>query len=84
MAKLRKKKLIKKKNLFLKKKVCKFCIDKIDVVDYKDANKLRRYLTERGKIIPRRISGNCTYHQRKMAKAIKRARTANILPFVAE
>lgn len=68
----------------LKKKVCVFCIDKVDSIDYKDTAKLRRYITERGKIVPRRISGNCAKHQRQLTEAIKRARQIALLPFVAE
>lgn len=57
-----------------KTKPCGFCIEKVDEVDFKDVSKLRRYLTERGKIIPRRITGNCAFHQRKVANAVKKAR----------
>ena len=67
-----------------KKKVCVFCVDKVEHIDYKDTAKLRRYITERGKIVPRRISGNCAKHQRQMTTAIKRARQIALLPFVAE
>ncbi len=67
-----------------KKKVCMFCVDKIDHIDYKDTAKLRRYVSERGKIIPRRISGNCAKHQRQLTTAVKRARVIALLPFVAE
>lgn len=67
-----------------KKKVCMFCVDKVDGIDYKDTAKLRRYVSERGKIVPRRISGNCAKHQRQLTLAIKRARTVALLPFVAE
>ena len=67
-----------------KKKVCMFCADKVDHIDYKDTAKLRRYVSERGKIVPRRISGNCAKHQRQLTIAIKRARTIALLPFVAE
>lgn len=67
-----------------KKKVCLFCVDKVDYIDYKDTAKLRRYVTERGKIVPRRISGNCAKHQRQLTTAIKRARIIALLPFVAE
>ena len=56
-----------------RKKVCSFCVDKVDHIDYKDAGKLRRFITERGKILPRRISGNCAKHQRQVTLAIKRA-----------
>ena len=64
-----------------KKKNCSLCIDKVTEIDYKDAAKLRRYLTEAGKIIPRRITGNCAAHQRMIVKAIKRAREASIIPY---
>jgi small subunit ribosomal protein S18 len=67
-----------------KKKVCSFCVDKIEAIDYKDVPKLRRYTTERGKILPRRISGNCAKHQRQLTLAIKRARNIALLPFTAE
>ena len=67
-----------------RKKVCNFCVDKMDYIDYKDTAKLRRYVTERGKIVPRRISGNCAKHQRQLTTAIKRARQIALLPFVAE
>lgn len=67
-----------------KKKVCIFCVDKVDSIDYKDNAKLRRYITERGKIVPRRISGNCAKHQRQLTEAIKRSRQIALLPFVTE
>lgn len=67
-----------------KKKVCSFCVDKVEAIDYKDVAKLRRYVTERGKILPRRISGNCAKHQRQVTIAIKRARNIALLPFTAE
>ncbi len=67
-----------------KKKVCVFCVDKIEHIDYKDTAKLRRYISERGKIVPRRISGNCAKHQRQLTVAIKRARQIALLPFVSE
>ena len=67
-----------------RKKVCSFCVDKVELIDYKDAGKLRRYITERGKILPRRISGNCAKHQRQVTVAIKRARNIDLLPFTAE
>ena len=66
-----------------KKKVCSFCVDKVEAIDYKDVPKLRRYVTERGKILPRRISGNCAKHQRQVTVAIKRARNIALLPFTA-
>lgn len=64
-----------------KKKNCSLCADKVEFIDYKDAAKLRRYLTEAGKIIPRRITGNCAKHQRMIVKAIKQAREAAILSY---
>ena len=67
-----------------RRKVCTFCVDKVDVIDYKDVAKLRRFITERGKILPRRISGNCAKHQRQVTLAIKRARYIALLPFTAE
>ncbi|HHY71085.1 MAG TPA: 30S ribosomal protein S18 [Thermoanaerobacterales bacterium] len=67
-----------------KKKVCSFCVDKIDYIDYKEYSRLRKYITERGKILPRRITGNCAKHQRQLTTAIKRARNIALLPFTAE
>ncbi|MDA8195058.1 MAG: 30S ribosomal protein S18 [Thermaerobacter sp.] len=67
-----------------KKKVCAFCSDKIEHVDFKEATRLRRYITERGKILPRRISGNCAKHQRQLTVAIKRSRIMALLPFTIE
>lgn len=67
-----------------KKKICSFCVDKVETIDYKDLGKIRRYTTERGKILPRRISGNCAKHQRSVTLAIKRARIVALLPFTAE
>lgn len=69
---------------FVKKKVCSFCVNSIKEVDYKNINLLKKYVTERGKIIPKRITGTCAKHQRVLATAIKRARIAAFLPFVAE
>lgn len=69
---------------FGRRKVCKFCADKIDTVDYKDVKRLRTFVTERGKIIPRRISGNCARHQRQLTTALKRARNVALIPFAAE
>ena len=68
---------------FFRKKVCRFCANKAKI-DYKDADGLRRYTTERGKILPRRITGTCAKHQRELAREIKRARNICLLPFVAE
>lgn len=67
-----------------RKKSCQFCIDKADHIDYKEIAKLRRFLTERAKILPRRMSGNCAKHQRQMTLAIKRARHIALLPFTTE
>jgi small subunit ribosomal protein S18 len=64
-----------------RKKVCKFCADKATAVDYKDSLLLRSFLTERGKVVPRRISGNCAFHQRMVNEAIKRGRMIALLPF---
>jgi small subunit ribosomal protein S18 len=72
-----------KGKVFFKKKVCKFCLQKLKI-DYKDAEVLRRFITERGKILPRRITGTCAKHQRVLAVAIKRARIIALLPFVAD
>jgi small subunit ribosomal protein S18 len=66
---------------FYRKKVCRFCADGIKEIDYKDVKRLRNYLTERGKIVPRRISGTCAKHQRQLARAVKRARILALLPF---
>ena len=67
-----------------KKKVCQFCVDKVADIDYKDVAKLRRYVSERAKILPRRITGTCAMHQRQLTIAIKRARHIALLPFSAE
>ena len=64
-----------------KKKVCSFCVDKVEQIDYKLGERLRRFITERGKILPRRISGNCAKHQRQLTIAIKRARQMALLPY---
>jgi small subunit ribosomal protein S18 len=64
-----------------RRKVCSFCVDKVQAIDYKEVGKIRRYVNERGKIVPRRISGNCAGHQRQLTVAIKRARHMALLPF---
>jgi len=64
--------------------VCAFCVDKIAVVDYKDVSRLRKFLTERAKILPRRITGNCARHQRQLTRAIKRARQIALLPYTVD
>jgi len=73
--------MLDKRRRIFKKRACRFCIEGVEEIDYKDVKKLRNYLTERGKIIPRRISGVCAKHQRQLAKAIKRARILALLPF---
>ncbi len=67
-----------------KKKVCSFCVDKVDSIDYKDVAKLRRYVSDRAKILPRRITGTCAKHQRQLTVAIKRARHIALLPFTTD
>lgn len=67
-----------------KKKVCAFCSDKSENIDYKDVAKLRKYVTEKGKILPRRISGTCAKHQRALTESIKRSRNIALLPFTTE
>jgi small subunit ribosomal protein S18 len=67
-----------------RRKVCSFCVDKVEDIDYKDVSKLHKYVTERGKILPHRISGTCAKHQRQLTIAIKRARQVALLPFTAE
>ncbi|MBQ9729686.1 MAG: 30S ribosomal protein S18 [Clostridia bacterium] len=67
-----------------RKKVCAFCQEKVSEIDYKDVNRLKKYVTEGGKIVPRRMSGTCAAHQKKVANAIKRARIAALLPFKGE
>lgn len=73
----------RKKRPFQRRKVCRFCAEKEMVIDYKDPRTLRYYITERGKIVPRRISGNCSKHQREITEAIKRARNLALLPLAA-
>ena len=72
-----------RKRGFKRRKVCRFCTDKEAVLDYKDPASLKYFVTERGKIIPRRISGNCAKHQRELTLAVKRARLLALLPFTA-
>jgi small subunit ribosomal protein S18 len=73
----------KRKRLFRRRKVCRFCADTSIAIDYKDPRTLRFFTTERGKIIPRRVSGNCAKHQRKLTVEIKRARTISLMPYAA-
>lgn len=72
-----------KKGFFRRKKKCKFCVDKVDNIDYKDIVRLERFTTERGKILPSRISGVCATHQRFLARAIRRARSIALMPYIA-
>jgi small subunit ribosomal protein S18 len=74
----------KRRGGFRRKKVCQFCADKMDFVDYKDTEMLKKYITERGKILPKRITGTCAIHQRAVTTAVKRARTVALLPYVAD
>lgn len=67
-----------------RKKVCAFCIDKADIIDFKDIPKLRRFMSERAKIVPRRVTGTCARHQRELTIAIKRARHIALLPYVTD
>ena len=67
-----------------RKKVCSFCVDRVDEIDYKDVVKLRKYISERAKIIPRRVTGTCAQHQRELTTAIKKARHLALLPYVSD
>ena len=67
-----------------RRKVCQFCVDKCECIDYKDAAQLRRFISERSKILPRRTTGTCAMHQRQLTLAIKRARQIALLPFITE
>ncbi len=71
------------RKFFRRKKVCKFCVEKIDDINYKDVRLLGQFVAERGKIVPRRLTGVCTPHQRRLTSAIKRARNIALLPFAA-
>lgn len=73
-----------RKSYFRRRKVCKFCQEKIDVIDYKDVKLIGQFISERGKILPRRLTGTCSPHQRGLTDAIKRARNIALLPFVTE
>ncbi|MDD2372894.1 MAG: 30S ribosomal protein S18 [Syntrophomonadaceae bacterium] len=73
-----------KKDRRKKRRQCNFCADKIEHIDYKEVPRLRRYITERGKILPRRITGNCAHHQRQLTVAIKRSRNMALLPYTSE
>lgn len=67
-----------------RRKVCSFCVDRVPYIDYKDINKLRKYTSERAKIIPRRVTGTCAKHQRELTIAIKRARHIALMPYVSD
>lgn len=69
---------------FARRKVCQFCADKMDYIDYKDTKRIRKFMTDRGKILPRRITGNCAGHQRALTNAIKRARVVALVPYKSE
>ncbi|MGI6727114.1 MAG: 30S ribosomal protein S18 [Anaerovoracaceae bacterium] len=76
--------MIDKRRGMRRRKICQFCADKAETIDYKDVDKLRKYVTDRGKILPKRITGNCAIHQREVTKAIKRARIVALLPYTAD
>ncbi len=73
----------KRRRIYVRRKVCRFCADKSMTIDYKDARTLRHFITERGKILPRRITGTCAKHQRKLTTAIKQSRIMALLPFTS-
>ncbi len=74
----------KRRGGFRKKKVCQFCADKNKEIDYKDVETLKKFVTERGKILPKRVTGTCAVHQREVTKAIKRSRIVALLPYQAD
>lgn len=74
----------KKRGGIRRKKVCQFCADKTENIDYKEVDKLKKYVTDRGKILPKRVTGTCAIHQREVTRAIKRARIVALLPYVAD
>jgi len=76
--------MARKKVFFRRRKACKFCVDKIEYIDYKDLKLLQQFIPERAKILPRRISGTCARHQRLLQQAIKRARIVALLPFTTD
>lgn len=67
-----------------RRKMCKFCADKVERIDFRDTERLSKFTSERGKILPRRISGSCAHHQRQLSRAIKRARGIALMPYIAE
>lgn len=72
------------KGYFYRKKICKFCTERVDLIDYKDIPRLQKFITEKGKILPSRISGTCARHQRRLSRAIKLARAIALLPYTVE
>jgi small subunit ribosomal protein S18 len=74
----------KKERRPVRRKKCKFCLDRVEHIDYKDERRLRRFMTDRGKITPRRITGTCAKHQRMLSAAVRRARIVALVPFVRE
>ena len=76
--------MIQKRRGRRKKRVCNFCVDKITSIDYKEIGKLRKFISERGKILPRRVTGNCAKHQRAMTVNVKRARHMALMPYTSE
>jgi small subunit ribosomal protein S18 len=76
--------LDRKRGGMRRKKVCQFCADKTENIDYKEVEKLRKYITDRGKILPKRVTGACAIHQRAVSKSIKRARIVALLPYTAD
>jgi small subunit ribosomal protein S18 len=84
MAKERKEKKKERESKSFKRKYCKLCLEKIGFVDYKDDKRLGRFITDRGKIVPRRVSGTCSRHQKQITVAVKRARILALLPFTSD
>jgi small subunit ribosomal protein S18 len=76
--------VLKKRRAYRRQKVCKFCLDKLVQVDFKDVKRLRNFVSDRGKIVPRRISGNCARHQRQLTVAIRRARSIALMAYAAD
>ena len=76
--------LDKRRGGMRRKKICQFCADKTDNIDYKEVEKLRKYVTDSGKILPKRVTGTCAIHQREVTRAIKRARIVALLPYTAD
>jgi small subunit ribosomal protein S18 len=76
--------MLKKRRAYRRQKVCKFCVDKVALVDFKDVKRLRGFVSDRGKIIPRRISGNCARHQRQLTAAVRRARSIALLAYATD